>query len=339
MNSMRPRREPFTGSELAAALFAMTLLLGGPWARSAAAETMFGVVCTSLLTFDSTDPGTIRRAIQVFPENSRCLGFIDVDPMSGSAYASWYYPCHMLCPPSPYGVVRIDPESGETTEVWSSAADTPYAFAGDFDVDRTTGEVRGGGYPFGYNLHIDVSLGVMIADTAFSPFREVAALAYAPGGEAYVLAWQSGPPYGLDLLRLGGAGGVPPASSGELTMIASIPDIQNPYAVGFDISPAGVAYVSTPPGPTSVSTADSPRAGRKTGEGGPTRQLYRLDLATGAATALGGIPSDGEGAVGIAVAGARGAIAIPALERGGAAALAVLLAAAGAWLLARRRTA
>ena len=88
MNSMRPRREPFTGSELAAALFAMTLLLGGPWARSAAAETMFGVVCTSLLTFDSTDPGTIRRAIQVFPENSRCLGFIDVDPMSGSVYAS-----------------------------------------------------------------------------------------------------------------------------------------------------------------------------------------------------------------------------------------------------------
>lgn len=295
---------------------------------------MYGVTCHHLVTFNSGAPGTLLNTVEVFAADSwTCLFAIDVDPRSGALYASWYETdCGFLCPTLEHGVSRLDPETGELEVIWvDPGTGLPVTAAGDFDVDPATGGLRTGGSPLGSNLHIDVLSGALVADTPFSPLRDVLALAFDAQQVPLALAARPAPLEGLDLFRLGGAAGVPPASSGELTLLTSIGGLGSPSLAGFDISPTGAAY---------LSAIYLPEGGRA-GEGVPPSSLFfAVDLASGAAVPLGEIASpDGYAVTGIAVAGARGAIAIPALERGGVAALAVLLAAAGACLLARRRTA
>lgn len=329
MSSMRPRREPFTRSEFAAALFVVTLLVGGPWAHSAQAETMYGVTCHHLVTFDSAAPATILRSVQVFENWDECLYAIDVDPRSGALYASWYITdCPILCPPLPHGVARLDPETGALDEIWTDPGwGLPFSASGDFDVDPSIGVIRTPGYPMGSNLHIEVPTGALVADTPFAPSLDVLALAFRRDGEAFALALRGASLDGFDLFRLGGVGGVPPAASGELTHLAAITGLGSPYGASLDIAPSGAAFLS-------ANSYSSPN-----GVSG-VNLFYSLNLATGATIPLGEIASpDGYPVTGIAVAGARGAIAIPALDRVGLATLAALLAAAGAWLLARRRPA
>lgn len=298
---------------------------------------MYGVTCHHLITFDSAAPGTILRSVQVFADDSSdCLGAIDVDPQSGAIYVSHYYLCFMLCPPTGHDVSRLDPETGALDPIWIDPGDgLPFSAWGDFDIDPASGEIRSPGYPIGSNVHIEVPSGALVADTPYSLLREVSALAFDPAGAALALAPRETSPEDLDIFLLGGPGGVPPASSGELTQLASITTgIGASSYPTFDISPTGAAYLLASYWPP----------GLRVGEGVPSNNLlFTVDLASGALVPLGEVASPDNGwplytVTGIAVAGARGAIAIPALEGGGVATLAVLLAAAGAWLLARRES-
>lgn len=299
---------------------------------------MYGVSCHHLITFDSAAPGTILRSVQVFDNDSiECLDHIDVDPRSGAIYVSHFVICQMLCPPLPRAVSRLDPETGALNFVWIDPGyGLPFTAWGDFAVDPASGEIRSPGLPIGSNVHIDVPSGALVADAPYSLLREVSALAFDAAGGAFALAQRETSPEDFDLFRLGGSAGVPPAASGELTQLASITTgTGEPSLPSFDISPTGAAYLLASYWPP----------GSRVGEGVPSNNLLlTVDLASGAVVPLGEIASPDDSwpfytVTGIAVAGARGAIAIPALDRAGLALLALLLAAAGAWLLARRRAA
>jgi hypothetical protein len=107
-----------------------------------------------------------------------------------------------------------------------------------------------------FELHVDQPL-----DT---PGR-YEALAHPPpggahGGETLAIYYPPAYPPVAHLARLGGVGGNPPASSGEVTVLGAI-DIPL-YVRGFDISPSGEAYLLAHP------------------EDWTEARLYRLNLET-----------------------------------------------------------
>ena len=164
-----------------------------------------------------------------------------------------------------------------------------------------------------FQLHVDQPL-----DT---PGR-YEALAHPPPGGAHggeTLAIYYPPVYPLvpHLARIGGGGGSPPASTGEVTVFGAI-DV--PYYVrGFDISPSGAAYLLAHPDDWTEA------------------RLYRLNLETLETEDLGAIatPSPGGDFVYAIAAAPRGLgpsiVEIPALSLSGLVVLAMLLATAAVW--------
>lgn len=279
-----------------------------------------------LIWFDSDAPGTLLGSRLITGALEDYLQMtIEFDPLTHELYAFAYPNCQITCPPSPVDPARIDLATGE-----SSLLDWPGFLSGqislyDFDIHPGTREVRIVQYAltnYRYSLessewHVDDSL-----DT---PGR-YEALAHPPlggahGGETLAIYYPPVYPLRPHLARIGGVGGDPSASSGEVTVLGPI-DIPH-FVRGFDIAPNGSAYLLAIPADYS------------------DQRLYRLNLESLTTEDLGAIATPSPGydfvfAIAAAPLGLAGSVVeIPAVSLSGLALLAILLATA-ALLRARR---
>jgi hypothetical protein len=215
-------------------------------------------------------------------------GSLEFDPVTRQLWNFYYWQCQVTCPPTP-DPVTIDPLTG----VWSHV-DLP-GFSNpleqDFDIHPLTRELRYFGWN-GANLRYSLDDLQPITDTPLSPSVGVRAVAHrqvGSGVETFVIGGVSSPSLGdpwYYLARVGGPGGDPPASSGEVEVIGPI----ELYAerLWFDISADGTAYLAVLPYDEFVN------------------RLYRVDLGSGALEEIGEIvPPDDDNyyfLAGIAVA-------------------------------------
>lgn len=288
-------------------------------------ETIYAVSIDSdwsglhLLRFDSASPWILERED---PMSGDLVGFVDVtlefDLTTREFYGFAFLDCQLLCPPIPIVPASIDPFTGS-----SSFTDWPgfpgfELFASDFDIHPLTGELRLFGREeqnFRYSLR-DLELA---EDEPLETKGFYSAIAHAPpsggGAEVETFAVLDLGSLGPHLVRVGGPGGVPPASSGEVTMIG--PLAAEGDIGGFDISPRGTAYLST----FAWTGGDG---------GGYVNRLYRVDLAAATVQEVGTIATQDQWTVvtGIAVAPeglAPEVLEIPALSHTGMALFVLLL--------------
>lgn len=288
-----------------------------------------------LTRFDGESPGLPEYP---FPPDPHLPPFsIELDPSTQKLWGFDYFICQILCPPA-HDPAVIDPLTGGSSFVHLPGLELQYLLGMDADIDPLTRELRYFGGPSG-NFSYSLDRLENRSDALLNPPFYVAATAHKPpiggtdGAETYVigrLAAQgreaTGDPW-YQLARIGGPGGDPPASSGQVTVIGPV-DVEA-ERLWFDISANGTAYLATliPFGPAGEET-----------------KLFRVDLESGALEEIGNIAPPSEGAIlsGIAVAppGLGGSvIEIPALSRSGIVLFALALCAARLWMSQGRRSA
>ena len=296
----------------------LLFLLTGP--ASAWGETIYAIESGwRLVWFDSETPGTLSGSLPITGELDPYYegATIEFDPLTHELYAFAVPACQFTCPPLPIVPMRIDLTTGVSTYLpW---AEFPYwqITLYDFDIHPETRELRMiqdslGNLRFSLDhleLHVDQPLD--------KPGRYVE-LAHRPrggahGGETLAIYYPPENPEVPHLARIGGVGGNPPASSGEVTALGAI-DIPH-YILGFDISPSGGAYL----------LADTANYG--------AQRLYRLDIETLTTEDLGAIATPSPGptfvsAIAAAPAGLGAVVEVPAVSSAGLVALSLLLAMA-----------
>lgn len=263
---MSNTRTPF--SVLAAATAA---LLGAPGAASA--EQIFGLTTTNaLVSFDSATPGTSSAAVAItgLAAGESILG-IDVRPATGAIYglgsAGNLYTLNATTGSATF-VSLLTADATDLTSPYAGIAGT--AFGIDFNpvVDRLRIVSASG-----QNLRVNVTTGATITDGALN----IATPGQAPGVTA--VAYNNNdnnPATGTTLFDIGSATDalytqVPP-NDGTLVLVGAL-NVNTSDVAGFDISGAtGVAFASL----TSPDGASS---------------LYSINLATGAASLIGGTSS------------------------------------------------
>lgn len=292
----------------------LLLLIGLPF--EARGETLYAIAADSgypssfaLLQFDSASPGVMQRVVPI--TNGALWGTdasLELDPTDGTLYAFAFDQCQVLCP---YELVRpfiVDPETGASTAVnWPDLPATEMWIASDKDIHPLTHELRFfGTWDQNYRYSLE-SLEFHVDDPLASP-ASAAAVAHTPGGQAglgvetFALGYPAVPGDGLYLSRIGGPGGVPGASSGEVTTVG--PAAATGSLRGFDIAASGAAYFST------VEYVNG---------SGYTSRLYSIDLQNGATQELGVIavsePSTQVTGIAGASPGSGSIVEIPALSR------------------------
>jgi hypothetical protein len=303
----------------------LALAWGDSLAGPLLAETIYAAACDRIVRFDSATPEVIADSIplpDIFPY---CLTGLDFDPRSGRLYGYGVQECLILCPPDPLrALFVIEPVSGAAELLWTIDSVAPEYFGiTDLDVIPATGEIRFANGLGGYNLRWNPATGVETLDSLIAPVRPLAGLAHSPNSQGSVsfatiaIATAGSPGAPPDLVRIGGPAGAPPASSGELTVIAPL-GVALHQVGGFDISPSGAAYLA--------------------GWDGASVNLYSVNLTTGTTADLGAI-GGGSGLFisGLAIDVTRGVSAIPTLGETGIGAFVVALGLAGIGLLHRRR--
>lgn len=301
-------------------------VLLGLAARAVVGETIYATNGAMLWSFDSDSPGTVAFAAEL-PEEFELLSgtSLETDPSSGALYSFSTQECNILCPPLPVVVRRLDPLTGTASATgWP---DLPGG-ADDKSVHPGTRELRlldaSGG-----NWKLTLSTFELVEESPLDLPGYYPALAHAPavagGGEITTYAIRTPDFFSYDLVRLGGPGGDPPASSGEVTTIGAL--ALDGALGGFDVGADGTAY---------LAVSDLAAVG-----GAALTRLFTVDLGTAALTEVGAIAGSEDGPVtGIAVASSGlGApvLAIPTLSPVALAGLVVVLAMAAVSLLARRR--
>jgi hypothetical protein len=291
-------------------------------AASAGAETIHLTDGRSLFRIDSADPATLLAAVPIEGAASWVRSTsIELDPATGDLVALSLFECNILCPPLPPNAERIDPATGAvTTLAWS---EMPFGVDGrDNDLHPRTRELRLMA-PGGENLRFSLASEDLHVDTPLDLPGEYLAVAHSPAtnGAADVTTWVvrwSGSE--LELARLGGVDGIPPAASGEIEVVGPLGVAGWP--TGFDIAPNGTAYLVT-------YDYGEAAAGDAAFGIAVTNRLYEVDLESGAATEIGtaGVPPS-SAITGLAVGGAPAA-AVPAVTPLGLAALAGGVAALG----------
>ena len=278
-----------------------------------------------LLRFDSASPWELEQAL---PINGELIDVTQVslefDPVTRELYAFGFWQCQVLCPPTAIDPMRIDPLTGDLVHLaWPGLP--AIEFGADKDIHPLTRELRlfsqsGGNFRYSIEsleLHVDQSLNIpgYAYSVAHMPTAEEGG-----GVETFAIFYQDGEE--RRLVRIGGVGGVPPASSGEVTVIGPV-DVQGEVA-GFDISASGEAFLST------YDSIQLPGSDDRY-----VSWLYTIDLETGATQELGTIATQPSTFVsGIAVAPPGlvfGAPEIPALSRTGLATFVLFLAIVALW--------
>lgn len=237
---------------VSAAVVGSGVLCGTAMAQTADSEKVFGLTGATapqaLISFQSTNPGTITALGTVAVPTGELVVGIDTQPATGRLFA-------VTRDASGNGrVYTVNKATGATTLVTS----TPFALAG---TATTTYGVDFNPVPNAIrivssdelNIRVSPATGNLLgADTALAPAGNVVSVAYtnATGGA------QQATLYDIDsaadtLLRQGGLGGVPSPNLGALTTLGPLGfDVADP--VGFDISGAtGAPYVSVQVGGAS----------------------------------------------------------------------------------------
>lgn len=267
---------------IAAALLAGGALLPAAGAR---AESLVGLTTTNqIVRFDSVAPGMASAplAITGIGDNERILG-IDFRPSTGILYGLG----------SANNLYTLNADTGAATWIAALVADptdatTPFAglLGASFGVDFNPVPDLGMTLPSlrvtsdaGINLRINVNgaaAGRVFTDSTLNG---------APGaqivGSAYVNNDRN-PATGTSLFNIDAASDAlylqNPPNNGTLTKIGDL-GVDTIGVVGFDVSTGGSAYTSLTDGLTGKSG------------------LYRIDLQTGAATALGAFGIGGNTAI------------------------------------------
>jgi hypothetical protein len=274
----------------------LLLLLAPP--REAIGETIFaswspfgGAGDVYVTRFDSEAPWLQEDA---FPGAAPIPGVsLDFDPVTRQLWGFDYFECNITCPPPPHPVT-IDPLTGAWSTVELPGLHRVLLQGQDTDIDPVTRELRyfGGS---GQNYRYSLDLLQAFTDAPLSLAIHSMAVAHRPpiggtGVETYVVAWYSsqvvgGPWFGL--WRVGGPGGVPPASSGQLDWIGPV-DLEA-ERLWLDISADGSAYLA---------------AVNSFWPEGEWNKLYRIDLSSGALEEIGILaePEGGAALAGIAIA-------------------------------------
>lgn len=280
-----------------------------------------------LLRFDSASPWELEASIPINGDIADSMQVsLEFDPVTRELFAFGFDQCQVLCPAIATYPMRIDPTTGELEYLdWPGLP--PIEFGpSDKDIDPQTRELRlfsqaGGNYRYSIEsleVHEDQPLSVPGYAYAIAHRR-----AASPGGDVETFAIFDLYDIGQRLVRIGGVDGLPPASSGEVTVIGPV-ETQGDV-LSFDISSSGEAFLAT------YEYVQDPDPG---GSAHVTR-LYRIDLASGATQELGIIPTQlGSYVSGIAVAPpglGAGAPEIPVLSPTGLVALSLFLAAAALW--------
>lgn len=318
---------------------ALAGLLAAAAPSSARAETIYAAATnfydggTRLLRFDSASPSSLERSVAIDGFHGGLYEVsLEFDPGTHELYGFSYTTCQITCPPIPVVPVRIDPLTGISEEPDWPEFPRFEIWPEDFDIDPVTREIRLLGMPK-RNLRFSLWTLELRRDISFDEAGRYLAVAHvspvASGAGVETFAIVERTTAGLHLARIGGPGGSPPASSGQVHWIGPI-SVAGEVA-GFDISDRGSAYLSTV-------------RWEGYGAGGEhVSRLYAIDLATGVAQELGVIPTESpyEWITGIAVApGGDGSdlLAIPSLSPVGLLLLAIALAlAALRWPLRRAR--
>lgn len=274
--------------------------------------------------FDSAAPGVVLEAFEINPP----LPYFSVefDQATGELYAFEHYNCSIpLCPYPYFDVAVIDPFTGQSTILETSGLEQFPFRDTEADIQPVSREIRY--FPRGLNAHISLSTLELQVDAGLNEPANISAVAHAAavggGIETFAIAsasWLVGGSYAL--LRVGGPGGVPPASSGEVTTIGQGEVVG--LIRGFDVSANGTAYLVT------MYDYDAPDGYHV------ENRLYTIDLATGASQEVGMIamPIPYSYVNGIAVAPpglTSGAPEIPVLSHIGLATLSLLLASTALW--------
>jgi len=256
-----------------AALACAALLAAAP--AGAQADTAVGLVgANGLVIFDTAAPttGLSFRAITGLGANQSVRG-IDVRPANGLLYATAVTTGSVVN--SPITTYTIDPATGAATLVGATApvpAAADVATGLDFNPvadrlryvnvnDENARTNPNNGTLAGDDPNITPALTADVIGVAYD--RNVLGATLTT---AYVLNRATS-----RLGLLGGIDGTPSPNGGVVTDLGPLGVTLGPiFDGGFDISPAGVAYAA-------MTTTDN------------TTRLYTIDLATGAATAVGPI--------------------------------------------------
>ena len=319
----------------------LTLLLAIGLAAEASGDTIYATWAyagdaSSLTRFDSATPWLFKDPFP--PEVQVPLVTIDFDPVTRKIWGFDYSDCQIpVCPPLNDPVV-IDPLTGAWSFVPLPGLNLHEFVLTDRDIDPLTRELRHFTGPTGnasYSFdrlqdRYDAPLHPVIGVTALAHRQPTSA---SQGVETYAIgpSPRTGPkvrgePW-FQLARIGGPGGTPPASSGEVTIIGPV-DV-DAERLWFDISADGTAYLAAlvfaPPYNDEY-------------------KLYRVDLTSGALVEIGLIAQPGGSAIlcGISVAPpglGEGVVAIPALSRVGLGLFALALGTAALRVAGRKRVA
>ncbi|HEX2539706.1 MAG TPA: DUF4394 domain-containing protein [Caldimonas sp.] len=244
-------------------------------AGAAHAELVYGLADTAtptLVTFDSASAGSLLSTGSIFGVVAgQTLRAIDFRPSDGQLYALSSAGAAAQLYTINTSTFAATPVGGPLTLTGTTSTRISIDFNPVVDALRVvTGE--------GQNYRVNATTGALIAqDTPLSISNSfVAGIAYSnnfPGATQTTLYAYSY--FNDSLYTIGGINGSPSPNGGQLTSIGPSGVLAFSASIGFDISGAsGVAYLSLDD--ASGST--------------PTTELYQVNLATGAATLLGGSP-------------------------------------------------
>ena len=255
---------------------ALALLAAAPVAaRAARAVGVIGP--NTLITFDTASPGTVTfRAITGLGASETIRG-VDVRPADGQLYAVAVTTASAAN--SVLRTYRVDPDTGAaavvgaTAAALAGAADVPTGWGFNPVVDRaryvnTNDE----------NARINPNDGALAGnDTDLTPAATstIVAAAYDRSQAGATATTLFAINRTMSQLALqGGVDGTPSPNGGVITNIGALGFSLSASAdAGFDIAPSGTAYAALTSGADNLT------------------RLYTVDLATGAATALGLIGS------------------------------------------------
>jgi hypothetical protein len=241
-------------------LIAATVAMFGSSPASAAGRRIFAVDATNnLLTFDQSTPGTISSTLAItgLQAGENVLG-IDVRPATGQLYALG----------STSVIYTIDPATGAATQVGAAGGFTLSGTKFGFDVNPVPDRIRIVS-DTGQNIRVNPNNGALAAtDTNLNPGTpSVVGVAYLNNfvGTGTTTLYDIDNVSDQLLIQN-------PPNNGTLTAVGAL-GVDTSDDVGFDITPDNIAYASFTVG----------------GVAG----LYTVNLATGAATAVGTIGAGG----------------------------------------------
>jgi hypothetical protein len=286
-------------------------------------ETIYAVSSNDsgkqLFWFDSEAPGEPLGSVALVGDVGQYSDLrIEFDPATHALYGFGVPECNITCPPLPVEPLRIQPSTGQVALLEWPGFPSYEVPSHDIRMDPATRELRAIGYG-GANFRYAPATDELQEDQDLNTGGTYLAVAHPPAGSAHAgetlaIRYPNLLYDDPELARIGGVGGSPPASSGQVTLLGAIAGPESVWS--FDISEEGSAFLLGAP------------------EEFAPRRLYRLNLDTLQTEDLGPIVPPGASRFihGIAVAPdgfGPSLLEVPTLSSWALATLALALGVAG----------